>query len=180
MKRTTHIRSETESLDDIASALEGRVFHVTKLLYLDTILADAEIRPNPDGHLSTTFGHVPNAFFRKRNCVSVFDYRAAPTDQIRDFRNRCSPFQPARPPSEGIAILLLKPYIHASLIDWTQWKEEKMWRDMVVPYVEAGYPGPIPIDAIEEVICLKLNEDPNSFTARIRNIKKQTGPDLQI
>ena len=168
MKTTTHIRRETEPLDDISSLLEGRVFHVTKLAHLDSIMTAGEIKSNWNGALPTTFGYVANGFFRKRNCVSLFDYRLAPTDQIRDFRMRCSPFQPARQNSDGVAILLLKPDVHAALIPWTQWKEESALDDMVVPYVEAGYPGSLSIDLIDEVICLKIEEDPNSLATKLQ------------
>jgi len=168
VKTTAHIRRETESLDDISSLLEGRVFHVTKLAHLDAILIEGEIKPNGNGALPTTFGYVANGFFRKRNCVSLFDYRLEPTDKIRNFRMRCSPFQPALPDSDGIAILVFKPDVHAALIPWTRWKEENAFSDMVVPYVEAGYPGSISIDLIDEVICLKIEEDPNSLAAKLR------------
>jgi len=166
VKTTTHFRREAESLDDISSLLEGRVFHVTKLAYLDAILTSGEIRPNGDSSLPTTFGYPANGFFRKRNCISLFDYRIEPTDQIKDFRTRCWPFQHAR---GGIAILILMPDIYPALVPWTRWKEEEAWSDQVVPHVEAGYPGSISTDLIDEVICLTLEEDPNSFAAKLRN-----------
>jgi len=168
LKITRHVRLETESLDDIASLLEGRVFHVTRLSHFDAILIDREIKPNGDGALATTFGNGANAFFRKRNCVCLFDYRLEPTDKIRDFRMRCSPFQPAGPDSDGIAILLLKADSYTALIPWTRWKEEDALSEMIVPYVEAGYSGSISIDLIDEVICLKIKEDPNSLSAQFR------------
>ena len=168
MKTTTHTRREAESLDDISSHLEGRVFHVTKLAYLDSILTTGEIRPNQDCSLPTTFGYLANGFFRNRNCVSLFDYRLGATDTIEDYRARCWPFQTAR---DGIAILVLKPDIHADLIPWTRWKEEEAWSEQVVPYVETGYPGPISIDLIEEVICLTVEEDLNSLASKLRKAR---------
>jgi len=64
------------------------------------------------------------------------------------------------------------PDIYAALIPWTRWKEEEAWSDQVVPYVEAGYPGSIPINLIDEVICLTLEENPNSFAAKLRNARR--------
>ena len=168
MKTTKYFRRETESLDDISSLLEGRVFHVTKLAYLDAILTSGEIRPNGDSSLPTTFGYLSNGFFRKRNCISLFDYRLEVTDQIREFRTRCRPFQRAR---DGIALLILMPDIYDALVPWTLWKDEEAWGDQVVPYVEAGYRGSISIDLIDEIICLTLEEDPNSIAARIRKAR---------
>ena len=168
MKFTTHIRCETESLEDIYSQLEGRVFHVTKLANLKAIQKDKEIKPNGDGQLVSPFGNIDNSFFRRRNCICLFDYRPEPTNQIMGFRERCNPFKPARLDSDGVAILLLKPDIYASIIPWTRWKEEGESTEKVVNYVEAGYKGSISIDLIDEVICLILKEDPKSQLALIR------------
>jgi hypothetical protein len=169
LKTTTYIRSEKDSLDDISSLLEGRVFHVTRLAYLDAILTSGEIRPNGDCSLPSTFGCLANGFFRKRNCISLFDYRGEITDENRHFRTACWPFQPAR---DGIAILVLVSDINTALIPWTRWKEEKAWGDQVVPYFEAGYPGCISIKLIDEVICLTVKQDPNSSAAMIRNASR--------
>lgn len=174
MKTTIHVRLETESLDDITSLLEGRVFHVTKLSNLDSILTDGEIKPNGDSTLTPTFGNSATAFFRKRNCVCLFDYRPEPTDKIRDFRGRCSPFMPARPDSDGIAILLLKPDVHVALIPWTRWKEEGPSSERIAPYVEAGHRGPISINLLDEVICLELEEVPDSHAAILRKALQKT------
>ena len=165
---TKHIRPEADSLDDISAQLEGRVFHVTKLAYLDAILTSEKIRPNGDCSLPTTFGYLPNGYFRKRNCISLFDYRLPLTDEIKDFRTRCSPFQHAR---DGIAILILNSAIYADLIPWTRWKDEEAFGDQVVPYVESGYPGSIPTRLIDEIICLTREEDPNSFAAILRTAR---------
>jgi len=175
MKITTHIRREGETLDDIYSLLEGRVFHVTKLTYCPSILADGEIKPNKNSTLPTTFGSSTNDFFRNRNCVSLFDYRLEPTKEIIDFRQRCRPFQPAMSCEEGIAILLLKPEVHADLIPWTRWNEENALGERIVPYVEAGYSGPISIDLIDEIIFLTIEEDPNSHAALLRKASRRKG-----
>ena len=168
MKVTEYVRLETESLDDITALLEGRVFHVTKRSNLDSIRTDGEIKPNTDGTLAPTFGNTENAFFRKRNCVSLFDYRLEPTDKIRNRRGGCSPFMPAAPDGEGIAILLLKPDVYDALISWDRWEEEGPSSERIVPHVEAGHPGSISIDLIDEAICLKIKEDPNSIKAHLR------------
>ena len=82
-----------------------------------------------------------------------------------------SPFMPARGCDDGIAILILKSEAHAAVIPWTRWKEEGDPKEMVVPFVEVGYRGPIAIDLIDEVVCLKLKEDPTSLAARLRKAR---------
>ena len=171
VKLTSYFRSETESLDDILSLLQGRVFHVTKHAYLSSILADEQIKPNADGTLPTTFGFSSNAFFRNRGYVSLFDYRAEPTEDIRFYRRKCRPFMPAQPGDDGIAILILKPEVHSAIVPWTRSKEEGAPSEMVVPYVEAGHSGPISTELIDEVLCVKIEEDPMSFPARLRKAR---------
>lgn len=165
---TKYVRSETASLADILERLQGQVFHVTKLAYLPSIRADGEIRPNTDGALQTTLGSSTNAFFRNRGCVSLFDYRSAPSPEIEDFRYRCYPFQPAAPDKGGIAIFLVKPEALEVLIPWTRWREEGALRETVVPHVEAGYPGPLQLAMVSEIITLELTGDPDSFMATFR------------
>jgi hypothetical protein len=164
----TYVCSETARLDDIEAQLEGHVFHITRLAYLPSIIECGEIRPNADGALPTTFGSSKNAFFRNRNCVSLFDYRLAPTDEIKDFRRRCYPFTPARPPNGPIAVLILHPKVCSVLIPWTKWKEEEAWSEIIVPYIEAGYPGPLPLRLVAEIISIQRTEDPQSYAAMLR------------
>ena len=75
---------------------------------------------------------------------------------------------PTQSCDDGVAILVLKPDVHAALIPWTRWKEEGAWSEMVVPYVEAGHLGPISVDLIDEIVCLKIEEDPTSLAALLR------------
>jgi hypothetical protein len=64
-------------------------------------------------------------------------------------------------PNESIAILILKPEAYGALMPWTRWKEEKAWSEMVVPYVEAVYPGPLPLCLVSEIISVEITEDPH-------------------
>jgi hypothetical protein len=162
------IRTETESLDDVEALLQSRVFHVTRLINLPSIMEVGEISTNQDGRLPTTFGFSGNSFFRNRNCVPLFDYRSEASEEIKGFRSRCDPFRPALPPNGPIAILMLHPEAYGSLIPWTKWKEEEAWREMVVPYVEAGFPGPLPLRLVTEIYAVKITEDPTSYGALLR------------
>jgi hypothetical protein len=168
-------RSEDESLDDLRVALQGRVFHVSKLATLPQILADGCIRANRDRSPDSAFGDRANGFFRKRGCVSVFDYRATPTKELEDFRSRCYPFAAAGPEGGGIAIYLLSPAAYDRLVPWTRWREEEAWSEIVVPHVEAGYPDSIPLDLVEDVIALELLEGRDLLTTAIRRARAKRG-----
>lgn len=165
-------RLESVSRGDILADLEGHVFHITTLASLPAILAAGSVSPNRDGSLPTAFGGG-EGYFRKRGCVSVFDYRQTPPDDPLPYRSRCHPFQPLDV-GRGIAILVLKPTTYPSLISWEGWKKEEVWRQRVVPYVEAGFPGDLPLTEVAEVIQFEVDEDPQSFRAIVRNARNRT------
>jgi hypothetical protein len=167
IKTIVYTRKETDPLGDIVDMLAGHVFHATRRSSYDRILACGEIRSNPEGTLPPGYGN-PNGFFRKRNCVSLFDYRSEPPPDRLEFRTRCSPFQLAQPCGE-LAILIFKREIEPLLIPWTRRDDERAFRDMVVPYVEAGHQGPISVDMISEVLLLTCVEDPGSLAALVRS-----------
>lgn len=155
--------------------LLGRVFHVKRLNVSEQILAEGEIRVNASGELSTVFGST-NSFFRKRGCVSFFDYRAASSKQIDDAIGKCSPYNlPAANPEllnePNIAFLFLSKAVHDRLIPWTQWEDEKAYSDKVVPWVEAGYPGSVPITLIEEVLRVTIDYLTDSIAATMRRAR---------
>lgn len=149
-------RLESESFDDIKVDLEGKVFHVTKQAYWPNIVGSGKIRANKDGSLPTTFDSSHNSYFRKRNCVSVFDYRTPIDENIKDFRRRCHPFQAATPGGDGIVICILSPKVYYKLIH----PPKGVTCEMVVPYVEAGFPCAISLDYIDKAIFLWREEDP--------------------
>lgn len=148
--------------------LEGHVFHVTKRTYWEKILKVGRLEPNSDYAFPTTFGSSSNSFFRKLGCISVFDYRTPPTEETKNFRNRCYPLQTAKPGTDGIVIMILNPSIYHVLIPWTKWKEHGDMKQMVVPYVEAGHLGPISTDKIDKLIYVRFEEDHNSLAAILR------------
>jgi len=157
-------------MEDITAYLQGHVFHVTKLEYLPSIEKCGEIRANRNGTFPSTFAHRPNGFFRKRDCVSLFDYRTEPNEQIRDFRGRCNPFRPAFPPNGPIAILVLAPTAYKNLIPSTALAEERAFDEIVVPHVETGYPRAIPLTLITEIIKIEITENPQSLAALLRKV----------
>jgi hypothetical protein len=146
---------ESELREKLLPRLLGRVFHATLASSWDSIQASGAILLN-DGKLTSPFGSgaSANSFFRHRGCVSVFDYRSMSPEQLEDSIRKCSVFQTHMLGPE-LAILFLAPFDYGVLIPWTKWKEEQA-RNVIVPYVEAGYPGNIPITSIEEVLLVKV------------------------
>lgn len=154
---------------DLLPLLLGRVFHVTWRNVCEQILADGEIRTNTEGQLPSVFGST-NSFFRNRGCISFFDYRATCPEQIEDAIGKCSPYNlPSADPkllhAPNIAFLFLSWAAYDRLIPWTRWEEEKAYSEKVVLYVEAGYPGPVPITLIEKILRVNIDYPRDSIAA---------------
>jgi hypothetical protein len=158
--------SETGLFNSVIPYLIGRVFHVTKESNYNTILECGEIRPNQNCSYISTFGHY-NSFFRNRGCISLFDYRPETWDHFKDHYYKCQPTDKASPES-GIAIFFVSESVYPILKPWTLWKEEKAYREMVLPYLEVGHPGPIVLGNIDEVIVVSVIEAPDSLLAAFR------------
>ncbi|HWB17664.1 MAG TPA: hypothetical protein VG538_14745 [Vicinamibacterales bacterium] len=177
MKTTNYARKESDQLKDIVSMLEGRVFHVTRHSSYAHIVACGEVRTNRDGALASGFGYR-NSFFRRHDCVSLFDYRKEPTLEILACREQCWPFMFWEVGGEEVVILIFKREIEPHLILWTYWKGKKRPDERIVPDVEVGHRGPIRIAMVEEVIVLACVEDPTSPAALVRQALK--GPDAKL
>lgn len=168
MQEREFVQAESQPFRDLEVMLEGRVFHVTRRRNMEAIHCSGALLPNADGQLETTFGSSANSFFRLMGCVSVFDYRKQNVPEIAEYRGRCYPFQAARPGGAGIAILMLKQESYQKLVPWTEWSSSGDLTQNIVPYVESGYPGPLPLSMIDEVLFVRITEDPGCFAALVR------------
>jgi hypothetical protein len=63
-------------------------------------------------------------------------------------------------PTHGnqVVFLLLSPAVYSQAMPWTASKQEEPYA-MVVPYIEAGIKGNIPLDFVDAVI--EVNVEPN-------------------
>ncbi len=63
---------------------------------------------------------------------------------------------------------MLKRESYRELLPWTDWSSSGDLSQNIVPYVEAGYPGPLPLSMIDEVLFVRITEDPGCFAALVR------------
>jgi hypothetical protein len=152
-ERELKVESIGSGFELLKPSLRGRVFHVTPCDAWQKILKSGGIFPNVDARFETGFGSARNSFFRKRGCVSLWDFRTATDAQIEDAL--CHPLQVVRPDRPG-TVLILSPELHGRLLSWIGWEEEKVYSEMVVPHIECGYPGPIHLPMIDEAITVRV------------------------
>lgn len=159
MKRSDLKLLSAGASEALLPRLRGRVFHVTKLSNRDEILRSGRIDTNLRGGLKSSFGHSQNGFFRKRDAVSLFDYRFRDDDQIRASFGKCSPTQ-AAVNDTGVAVFILSPDVHSRLLTWEKCKAEWSPTEMIVPYVESGHAGPIDLTSVSDLFSVEIEEDP--------------------
>ena len=157
--------------DVLLPLLLERVFHVTDSAYLEEIVRSGGLRPEPDAAFASAFGSRPNGFFRKRGCVSVFDYRDASAEILDESIMKCAPWMPAYS-GRDFSMLFLSEAAYGQLVPWTRWKEEAAYSDMVVPHVEAGHPGGIALDLIAEMLSVTVEESSDPHLLALRRMRQ--------
>jgi hypothetical protein len=152
--------------------LVGRVFHVTTPEAFANLLAEGMIKTNENGDFAFTFGQSANSYFRRRGCVSVFDLRSVTSaqseDSLRKYYFLTTWFTTNKP-----VFLCLNSTGFERLIPWIRWKEEEAYHEMVIPYVEAGYPGDIPIDLIDAAVRVEVDNPPSPLDLALKTAREK-------
>jgi hypothetical protein len=150
-----------ELRDRLMPLLRGRVFHLTKLSLLPEIIVTGELRAN-GGERPSTFGS--NSFFSKRGYVAVFDYATPTPEQIELSIPKCS-FMHLDTLGNAFAALFLTETAACQLLRHDDvWERQQAYRELFVPRVEAGYPSPLPLTLIEEVLEVHVDNPPDPLT----------------
>ena len=145
-----------EHKHELIEKLAGTVFHVTQTDSLESILASGGLLPNLEGSRQSPFENSGNGFFRSMGCVSFFDYRKYGSPEWEEHAHKCMPTLAFRQ-SRSIAVLFLSESEHTKLIPWSLWKETESWSQRVVPHVEAGYLGEVPLALISKVLLVECS-----------------------
>ncbi|EAY5483660.1 hypothetical protein Q4893_004866, partial [Salmonella enterica subsp. enterica serovar Alachua] len=142
--------------NDILPIVSGKVFHVTPTSNMPSIKETGALIPNSHLLYHSEFGNTVNGFFRLKGCVSFFDYRCINTPHWEQHAYKCFPTQILNH-NDSISILFLNENEYDKLIPWTIWKKEKAWSERVVPWVETGYKGNVPLINITQEIIVEYN-----------------------
>jgi len=142
-------RRKVSKFEEVLGSLLGRVFHVTRLSYIDDIVASGALIPNRSD-VKSPFGNSSNGYFRLKGCVSFFDYRQHESVEWKKHYYKCLPTM-AISPSDPAVVMFLSDKYYPNLKSWQGWKNEERWSQQVVPHVEAGLSGMINLDMITEL-----------------------------
>jgi hypothetical protein len=145
--------------------LRGRIFHGTKAENIALIKKTGSILVNIDSLLSTSYGNSINSFYRQKGCVSVFDYENPTNEKWEEHMWKCDPLGTSD--NNEMAFLFLSEEAKKYLFRWEEAKKE--WEsERVVPHVEAGYKGNIPMSHISEIQVVKIIIDTNGIAYKMR------------
>jgi hypothetical protein len=173
MKRSELKLEYADVTTRLVPLLRGRVFHITCRSNVSSILQLGAISNDPAVQKAGAFGNYPNSFFKRRNCVSVFDYRNLSDEELDDALGKCGPHRALGVCGYEIAIFFLAETATAELIPWTVWKEREAYSEMVVPYAEAGYPRALSLSMIDELLEVSVHYVPSWIEQVMAASRKQ-------
>ncbi|HCM56336.1 hypothetical protein OGY20_09975 [Citrobacter sp. Cpo114] len=145
------------NIQDIIPMLAGKVFHATPTTNMKFIRESGGLVPGTELLYRDYIWDSSNGFFRRRGCVSFFDYRNFGTSQWKnDDVFKCFPTQGLNP-GESVSILFLDESEFNMLIPSTVWNEEEAWTEVIVPHIEVGYKGKVSLNHICEEWVVSLS-----------------------
>ena len=160
------------AFNELLPLLAGKVFHVTKENNWLQIESSQIILPTPDiDKHERTFG--TKSYFQQRNCVCLFDYRNFYEEKQQNHYYKCLPTKPLED-EHPIRILFLNQAYYNKLIPYkySEWKTNGIGTN-VVPYVETGFEGGVPLNYIEEALKVTITEDKNSISYILKRTRMQ-------
>ena len=138
-----------QSLWDI---LDGRLWHATGLDGLKGILADGEIRIAGDRYR--------NSFCRHLGCVALFDFGPTAVDDWNQFNNWHGWFGYQQDTRVAIWLAIDRRAAVENVIDAGE--THRRWKDnvgkQIIPGVEAGHRGPVPIGCVEQALLIDQHD----------------------
>ena len=137
--------------------LRGRVFHVTTAATFERICQRGWIYSTQEIDFALTLGHSKNCYGRKRGWVSVFDLSYTTDSDIKEALIRYWFLRSIRNENTHLYLFLAES-AWPSLISWKRASREVGATEVFIPFVEAWYPGDIPIELVSD--SLMVTSDP--------------------
>jgi hypothetical protein len=147
--RNTYVKGDLETL--LLPQLMNEVFHVAKIESYESILAKNYIDSNSEGSYPRNWGN--DCYGRQRGFVCLFDLRDLQSEVITEYLPRCDFLYDKRFGSTS-AYLLLAKSSYENIIPNRVAVDETACREFFIPWLEAWYPGRLPLERIERVLLV--------------------------
>lgn len=140
--------------------LRESVFHVTSAVGFEGIEAARMIATNAEGKLGYTFPQSQNSYGRKRGYVCLFDLRVVSEEHL-DHALHCFYFLDPFFRRADPVFLFLRADRYGEIIPWTATRNN--YSAMWIPYIEAWYPGALPLTEVDRVLSVRVERPPPSL-----------------
>ena len=139
--------------------LRGRVFHVTNQETFDDICRSGWIYSRSQAQFPFTPRQPDNSYGRKRGWVNLYDL-SNPTDaEIKEALVRYAFLKAVRSESTYVYLIVAEG-AWSSLISWKRAIREVGGKEFFIPFVEAWYPGDMPLQLVSESLVVTVHLSP--------------------
>lgn len=174
MKETLKHIENGNAFDALLPLIVGKVFHVTKEQNWPNISASGKLLPlPPERERVRTFS--TESYFQQQGCVCLFDYRSFYETKPQKHYEKCLPTMPLTE-DNPIRVLFLAPIHYDKLVSSNQWYKNGIGTN-VVPYIEAGLKGEVPLSFFDEALIVTITENNNSLAYQPREVLKRMSND---
>lgn len=155
------VRSLTLPRDELEERLLPklleRVFHVTTTDAYPSIQKTGAVLVEPP---ATSRHWSYDAHFRSTGCVSLCDLRGVDDEKIRLALSAYYFLNPRSDDADPV-FLILRPAAIGCVVTYEEALEGGALERMIVPHIEAGYPGDLSLDLIQETIVVEIIHPPD-------------------
>lgn len=146
---------------ELLPKLRDTVFHVTTAAGFEGIRSTGAVVSNANGRLPFTFPQSDVSFGRHRGYVCLFDLRCVSERQLANGLDCFFFLDPLSSARQDPVFLLLAPSTYRVIIPWTPAIRDT--GEMSVPFIEAWYPGDLPLTHVNRVLRPNVVRPPESL-----------------
>ena len=154
------IECDSSEVEDVMlPLLRGRVFHVTKEKNFDAIRRYGWIYSQQQARLVFTPRQPENSYGCKRGWVSFYDLRDPSDMEIKEALIRYWFLRTIGKENSQIYLIVAES-AWSSLISWKRASREVGGKEFFIPFVEAWYPGDVPLQLVDESLVISCRPSP--------------------
>ena len=139
--------------------LRGRVFHVTKEENFLDIRRSGWIYSHRQERLAFSASYPETSYGCKRGWVSLYDLREPGDNEVKDALIRYWFLRRIGNDSAHV-YLIVDESAWSSLVPWKRASRDVGGKEFFIPFIEAWYPGDIPVQFIADTIMLTFHPSP--------------------
>lgn len=151
------IESEHSEIEQVMlPLLRGRVFHVTTEEKFNDICRCGWIYSKEQTKFVFAPGQSETTYGRKRGWVSLYDLSNTEDTDIKEALIRYWFFRTLRAGSRYVYLIIAES-AWSSLVSWKRASRDVGEQELFIPFVEAWYPGDIPLQLVSESLVLTVH-----------------------